>query len=327
MGCVRKRGRSWNAQVRIAGWRSLTRTFEKKIDAERWVKETEINIKNRQHPVVDVRDISLRELLQSYSKKVSKNLKDPSVEIYRIEFFCRHPIASNKLIKLTQRHFEMLRDERLQTVSSGTVHADLMLFKRVFKVAINQWSFGLPINPVQHIVLPAPHKPRKRRLKLGEEERIVFAASQQRNSNILPIVQFAIETGMRRSEILRICWNDVSLEKGFVSLFDTKNGEDRQVPLTRHCIELLAGLPRNDIRVFPVSSTCLRLAWSRLRSKAGICDLRFHDLRHEAISRFFEMGMSVPEVALLSGHKDMRQLFRYTHLNSTKVFKKYDAFQ
>ena len=63
MGCVRKRGRSWNAQVRIAGWRSLTRTFEKKIDAERWVRETEINIKNRQHPVVDVRDISLRELL------------------------------------------------------------------------------------------------------------------------------------------------------------------------------------------------------------------------------------------------------------------------
>jgi integrase len=57
-----------------------------------------------------------------------------------------------------------------------------------------------------------------------------------------------------------------------------------------------------------------------------ITDLRFHDLRHEAVSRFFEMGMSVPEVALISGHKDMRQLFRYTHLNPENVFKKYAAF-
>jgi len=71
---------------------------------------------------------------------------------------------------------------------------------------------------------------------------------------------------------------------------------------------------------------CLRLAWNRARNKAGITDLRFHDLRHEAVSRFFEMGMSVPEVALISGHKDVRQLFRYTHLNPENVFKKYEAF-
>ena len=64
----------------------------------------------------------------------------------------------------------------------------------------------------------------------------------------------------------------------------------------------------------------------RAVKKAGIKDLRFHDLRHEAVSRFFEMGMSVPEVALISGHKDVRQLFRYTHLNPTNVFKKYEAF-
>ena len=59
---------------------------------------------------------------------------------------------------------------------------------------------------------------------------------------------------------------------------------------------------------------------------ADIKDLRFHGLRHEVISRFFEMGMSVPEVALISGHKDVRQLFRYTHLNPENVFKKYEAF-
>jgi len=68
------------------------------------------------------------------------------------------------------------------------------------------------------------------------------------------------------------------------------------------------------------------LLWMRARNKVGITDLRFHDLRHEAVSRFFEMGMSVPEVALISGHKDVRQLFRYSHLNPENVFKKYAAF-
>ena len=132
---------------------------------------------------------------------------------------------------------------------------------------------------------------------------------------IANIIEFAIETGMRRSEILKLRWCDVDLESGFASLYDTKNGEDRRVPLTKRCIEVLQTMPQTDERVFPISATCLRLAWNRARKKAGITDLRFHDSRHKAESRFFEMGMSVPGVALISGHKDARQLFRYTHLN------------
>ena len=326
MGCVRKRGKSWNAQVRIAGWRSFTKTFKFKSDALRWIKETEQKIKNTKFPAVNVGDISLKDLLQSYAKKVSVNLQDPSVEIYRIDYFCRHPIAANKLINLNQRHFEHLRDERLRVVKHGTVYADLMLFRRVFKTAINTWGYGLPNNPVEYIQLPSPHKPRKRRLENGEEKDILNAASSQRNVYILPVIVFAIETGMRRSEILRLRWCDVDLDIGFASLFETKNGEDRRIPLTRKCIGLLQNLQKIDERVFPISLACLRLAWCRARNKAGIKDLRFHDLRHEAISRFFEMGMSVPEVALISGHKDVRQLFRYTHLNPKHVFKKYDAF-
>ena len=89
------------------------------------------------------------------------------------------------------------------------------------------------------------------------------------------------------------------------------------MPLTRRCIEVLQTVPQTYERVFPISATCLRLAWNRARNKAGINDLRFHDLRHEAVSRFFEMGMSVPEVALISGHKDVRA---YKDLDSLKLF-------
>ena len=97
----------------------------------------------------------------------------------------------------------------------------------------------------------------------------------------------------------------MDLNAGFAILFDTKNGEDRRVPLTKKARDVLSRLPRQDARVFPISANCVRLAWERTRNKAGISDLRFHDLRHEAVSRFFEMSMSVPEVALISGHKDV----------------------
>lgn len=131
---------------------------------------------------------------------------------------------------------------------------------------------------------------------------------------------------MRRSEMLKLRWCDVDLENGFASLFDTKNGEYRGVPLTRRCIKVLKTLPQMDERVFPIGANCVRLAWERTHNRAVISDLKFHDLRHEAVSRFFEMGMSVPEVAIMSAHKDVRQLFQYTHLNPENVFKKYEAF-
>jgi len=78
--------------------------------------------------------------------------------------------------------------------------------------------------------------------------------------------------------------------------------------------------------LFPITANNLRLAWVRVKNKSNIRDLRFHDLRHEAISRFFEMGLSIPEVALISGHKDIRQLFRYTHLKPEDVIRKHSQF-
>jgi integrase len=326
MGCVRKRGKSWNAQVRVSGWRSFTKSFKSKSDAISWIEETENKLRSSNKPRVNVGEITFRDLLQKYGLEVSSNLKGSDRELCKLNMLSRHSIADNKLVNLTRKHFEYLRDERLQKVKSGTVHAELMLFRRVFKTAINKWGYGLLSNPTEHLQLPPPHKSRKRRLVGDEKERILAAALSQRNIYIASIIEFAIETGMRRSEILKLRWFDVDLENGFASLYDTKNGEDRRVPLTRRCIEVLQTVPHSNEQVFPISATCLRLAWNRARKKACITNLRFHDLRHEAVSRFFEMGMSVPEVALISGHKDVRQLFRYTHLNPNNVFKKYEAF-
>ena len=326
MGCVRRRGKSWNAQVRVAGCQSFTKSFGKKSDAVRWVQELEQTLKKSPLPRVNANDVSLLDLLQKYGLEVSSQLKGSEKELYKLNLYARHPIAQNRLSNLTPLHFEHLRDERLKQVAAGTVHADFMLLKRVFKTALKKWGYGLPSNPIEQVQIPSPHKPRKRRLLGDEKERLLTTAASQRNIYIAPIIEFAIETGMRRSEILNLRWVDVDLDIGFASLFDTKNGDDRRVPLTRTAKNVLSRLPKHDERVFPINANCVRLAWERTCNKAGISDLRFHDLRHEAVSRFFEMGMSVPEVALISGHKDVRQLFRYTHLNPANTFKKYEAF-
>jgi integrase len=118
---------------------------------------------------------------------------------------------------------------------------------------------------------------------------------------------------MRRSELLSMRWEDVDVLRRTVLLRTTKNGRPRTVPLSMRALEIIQDMPRVGDRVFVVSANAVRLAWERLRRRAGISGLRFHDLRHEAISRFFEKGLNMPEVATISGHRDPRMLMRYTH--------------
>jgi len=116
---------------------------------------------------------------------------------------------------------------------------------------------------------------------------------------------------MRRGEILRLQWELVDLDRRIAFLPLTKNGSSREVPLSTNAAKVLARQrQRNDTpSPFPVTPNGFRLAWDRLRSRAGLVDFRFHDLRHEAISRFFELGLNIPEVAVISGHKTPRCSF------------------
>ena len=177
-------------------------------------------------------------------------------------------------------------------------------------------------NPVDFVQMPPSCPPRDRRLAKGEYQRLRGAAEGLRNPLIWPIIDIAVETAMRRSEILSLTWENVDIQNGTCHLPMTKNGSPRTVPLTSKARQIVKSCSQNSELVFPVSSNAVRLSWDRLRARAGVNDLRFHDLRHEAISRFFERGLSIAEVALISGHKDPRMLFRYTHLRAEDVAKK-----
>ena len=119
---------------------------------------------------------------------------------------------------------------------------------------------------------------------------------------------------MRRSEILNLEWKNMDWEKQRALLPITKNGRSRWVPLSELALEHIEQAPRTADRVFPITDVAFRQAWDRLRNRAGVNGLTFHDLRHEAISRKFESGMNIPQVMAISGHQSAGQLFRYVQL-------------
>lgn len=160
----------------------------------------------------------------------------------------------------------------------------------------------------------------------GEYETLLAAARTRQNPWIEKVVIFAIETAMRRGEILGLRWDQVDLKRHSVTILESKNGYSRTIPLTPGAIALLHQIQRDggsDTQVFPVTANTLKMAWGRMLDQTDIEDLHFHHLRHEAISRFFEMGLTVPEVASISGHRDMKMLMRYAHANHSAIRSKF----
>ncbi len=122
---------------------------------------------------------------------------------------------------------------------------------------------------------------------------------------------------------MAIRWDHINIEARLLEIPITKNGHPRTIPLSPKSIEILERRRADKWDcAFPISTNAVKLAWHRLITRSGIENLHFHDLRHEAIIRFFEKGLTVPEVALISGHRDYRMLFRYTHLRAEDIVAK-----
>jgi integrase len=191
------------------------------------------------------------------------------------------------------------------------------VLSRLFTIARKEWGMDGLSNPVQSLRRPRLPKGRDRRLVGGEEDRLKACCPPW----LLPIVTVAIETAMRRNELLMMRWEDVNLQARTVHLRDTKNGEARTVPLSTVALQVLRELPRNiqGGPVFTVGDSYLSHTFLECCRKAGIDGLRFHDLRHEATSRLFEKGLSMMEVATITGHKTLQMLKRYTHLRASEL--------
>jgi len=182
-------------------------------------------------------------------------------------------------------------------------------------------------NPIAGVELPGGSKWRDRRLDEAEAKRFRRALAQQSNELFKLIVTFALETTARLSEILRLRRTDIHMRRRMVILRDTKNGENRGVPLSMCAVEIVerALSLHNDEKVFPMTRVQLYRLWRKLCDSAGIENFRFHDLRHEATSRLLERGLTVMEVQRITGHKTLAMLLRYTQMYDNHVVARLDA--
>jgi len=319
----RKRNSKWQAIIRHKNIGTVTRSFKSKSHAIKWVHEQENIIEAGHYGLLKPDSVILGELLSRYCEEITQGKRSANTEERRLNRLIKDPISALTLDKLSSSAIAAFRDRRLPD-GARTTHYDLTLIRHCLKIATHEWGLMLPSNPVDFIKMPPTSKPRQRRLNKGEYERLEQASNLTLNPHIWPIIVFAIETGMRRSEILGLTWDNISLERQLAYLPLTKNGTSREVPLSTKAVQVLTNQRsrQNTPTPFPVNANAFRLAWERLRKRADLCDLWFHDLRHEAISRFFEMGLSIPEVALISGHKDAKMLFRYTHLKAGNLVTK-----
>jgi integrase len=335
MATIRKHRGKWQVQVRRGGYPSFSRSFHSKQDAERWGREQErsadLGIFTEQGAIKP--PSILADLICRYKQEVSVLKRSRSDEFHfrQIE---RHYIGSMPISKLTSSAIANYRDERLKSVSKSTVRKELNLLGNLIKIARNEWGVFVKSDIVTSVRKPENARSRDRRLD-PDEIKIIHQALLKNKNKIIPnVFEFALATGMRRGEILSLDWSNIDFKNKIARLTLTKNGEGRDVPLGPNAMAVLqrqmemnlTQLENSKIEisglVFDVSANALRLAWDRVMRQNKIENLRLHDLRHEAISTFFEMGLSVPEVALISGHKDVRMLIRYTHLRAGDIVKK-----
>jgi len=335
MATLRKRGARWQVQVRRNGFPQYSKSFLTKSAAEAWARQREVELDKGEVVLQDqrLRTSTVADLLSRYLKDVTPTKLSASSEATRLRAILRHPFSKLLIKDLTARSVASYRDERLKTVSAPSARRELAILQHCFELAKREWGFPLPINPVANVAKPMNATPRIRRVSEAELLNLSAALTRCRNPVVKSAFLFALATGMRRGEVLSLTWVNVDFENRVAFLPMTKNGEPRRVPLSTEAIETLQSV-RESVResvlrekgqIFPISANALRLAWERAKRRVGVENLRFHDLRHEAISRFFELGLSVPEVSLISGHKDARMLFRYTHLKPENVAKKIEA--
>ncbi len=334
MASIRRRGERWQARVVRKGFPPVAKSFQTRGDAVTWARAIERDqdlgafVPRRENT-----SMALCDLITRYTAEVVPKLRGAHTEVVRLATINK-TLGDYSLAALTPQVVGAYRDARLLDVTPSTVLRELQSLSAMLNHAAREWN--LPVsNAVQSIRRPSANRARSRRLEPEEEAKLLEAlctggrnecgrfVTGARNPWVKSIVLLALETAMRRGELLSLCWDAVDLARRTVFLEMTKNGSARTVPLSTRAVELLATLPRcSDSRVFPVTENALKHVWVRACSTAGIDDLHFHDLRHEATSRLAEKLPNIVELAAVTGHRDVKMLARYYHPRPSELAKK-----
>ncbi|MDA8232710.1 MAG: site-specific integrase [Magnetospirillum sp.] len=354
----------YQVKIRKQGFPTVSRQFDRFADAERFALDTLQAMTAR--TFTDRREAertTLADALDRYKREVTPHKKSAYGEGCLIERLKKLRLAEYSIATIQGADIAGYRDARaVEGASANTIRIELALLSHLYTVAASDW--GMPLaNPVRQARKPKLPRGRDRRLDrqrddngLTEEDRLLAACKASKSRWLEPIVRLALETGMRRGEILGLRWEHIDLSHGTAHLPDTKNGDSRSVPLSPAARRALLAVHRtrqakcrnrikpaqrvavvltvqaNDRRkikrrarrgpLFPIGDSGFVHTFQRAAENAGLVDFHFHDLRHEATSRLFERGLDVMEVASITGHKTLSMLKRYTHLRARDLAKK-----
>jgi integrase len=332
-------GERFKAKIRRRGHK-LSRTFGYKRDAEAWARKVEAAIDSATPTAPFIKDDwtetgpkgstdteidpdelpvpqvgwTLRRALQHYEATVLPKQKGGDKALSRTKAWKLLDIASKRLNEITRGDVKLIIEgKQAAGKAANTVRNDVNILSGIYSVAIDQWELEL-VNPVRQKDLPEKPPARKARLRntvrsdgTSDEQRLADAlAAGLDGQQMLDIFYVALDTGARRSEIVKIVAGDIDTDHGTVYLTDTKNGENRTVVLTQRSVKILARRSKDfpaQRKVFSLSGDNVYYRLCVARVKAGLPKLRFHDLRHEGITRMVRKGLSLNALGAQSGHK------------------------
>lgn len=309
------------AKVRKLGHKTITKTFNNKRDAEAWARGIEADMDRGAFiPSTTAQQTTVRTALERYREEVFPRLaragNDEQARLRRLI----DDMGELSLSALEASHIAKYRDQRLKDgAAPQTVKHEIGLLGRVLKHCVMDWGIPLTRGIVTSQVRKPSLPPGRDRRLVGNEEALLFdAARKSKSKEIESIIIIALETAARRGEITAMTWEHINLARRTWHIPHTKNGVPRTVPLSSRAIETLQGVPRRiNGRVWALqASHSITQAFDRICRRAGIEGLNFHDLRHEATSRFFEKGLNPMQAAAITGHKTLAMLQRYTHLKA-----------
>lgn len=318
----------WQVQIRLTGKPAQSKSFRTQKEAKDWARETETELVKL---TPSNEDCTLEVLIERYLKhcgsyKSFKNSQQPY-----LTKLSKHPIAKIQVSKLKLKDFEDYIEYRLDAVKPSSVTREIFIYRGMLKVA-QKW--GLPIGDWwKDLKYKSKTKVKQTRIDAKDTQNILEdirtnkRLSKDKADLYVDLWEFALETGLRRGELLKLTKSDYEPNFDAINVTDTKNGEDRLVALTPKAKVILEKrLQLSECsQIFPVHKDAVKSIFRRTFGRCSL-KLRFHDARHEAVSGFFEKGLTTPEVRSQSGHKTIACLDRYAHPKIAIIRDKLKSF-
>lgn len=276
-----------------------------------------------QHQVPQSHRHTLRDLVRRYRRHVLPTVSVGTARWRDVHLSWWDDRLGHLAIEdLTPAHLVEGRDDLAQSRSPRTTRGCLATLEHGLKLAVEEWLW-LEASPMARVRKPKEGRGRVRFLTDAERPRLLAACRESHNRHLYPLVVLALATGARKMEPLSLTWPQVDIGRALMTLYETKNGEPRSIPLTQPALEVIRTHAKvvhlHTLLVFPRwdgrRPIDIRYAWYQALRQAEIDRFKFHDLRHSCASYLAMSGASLVEIADVLGHNTLQMVRRYAPLS------------